>query len=137
MIRFQIYIYEKCTIFLSMEVGIKIWKLQTMISNLFSWTCVKFVEIFTELKIWDLMDLDPNRTWCFIPGGEVAGQKSVLTSKTAALYSLSNAQIIKQYFSCRKKNHSWMDLKQDLKLKTILFLSSFQGQVNTEGHFNH
>lgn len=28
-----------------------------------------------------------------------------------------------------------MDLKQDPKLKTALFLSSFQGQVNTEGYF--
>lgn len=34
-----------------------------------------------------------------------------------------------------KNDHSRMDLKQGLKLKTTLVLSSFQGQVSAEGRF--
>lgn len=61
--------------------------------------------------------------------------RAVLKSNTAALYWLGNAKNSEMVFFHRKKNHSRMDLKQDLKLKTALFLSSFQGQVNTEGYF--
>lgn len=68
-------------------------------------------------------------------GVGVAGMKSILTSKTAALYWLGNAKNRQMAFFHGKKNHSRMDLKQDPELKTALFLSSFQGQVNAEGHF--
>lgn len=60
-----------------------------------------------------------------------------LSIKTIVLHWLSDAsnhQIISQP-PIRKKNHSWADLKHDLKLKTPLFLLSFLGQVSTEGCF--
>lgn len=60
--------------------------------------------------------------------------RSILTSKTSALYCLGNAKNRQMAFFPGKKNHSRIDLKQDPKLKTALFLSSFQGQVNAEGH---